>query len=78
MKLILIPEFEFQLKYVKCIWYHIILQSGGGLMAKTLVRNQKDQGSIPFINIYYVEYVYLYIYFVYLCKCIVFRWVVDR
>jgi hypothetical protein len=47
----------------------------GGLMAKTLVWNQ-DQGSIPLTNIYYVEYVYLYIYFVHLCKCIVSRWVV--
>jgi hypothetical protein len=35
-----------------------------GLMAKTLVWNQKDQGSIPFTNTYYVEYVYLYIYLV--------------
>ncbi len=49
----------------------------GGLMAKTLVWNQ-DQGSIPLTNIYYVEYVYLYIYFVHLCKCIVSRWVVYR
>jgi hypothetical protein len=47
-------------------------------MAKTLVWSQEDQGSIPFTNIYYVEYVYLYIYFVHVCKCIVPRWVVDR
>ncbi len=36
----------------------------GGLMAKTLVWNQRNQGSIPFINTYYVEYAYLYIYLV--------------
>jgi hypothetical protein len=48
----------------------------GGLMAKTLVWSQGDQGSIPFTNIYYVEYVYLYIYLVHVCKCIVLRWVV--
>jgi hypothetical protein len=44
-------------------------------MAKTLVW---DQGSIPFSNIYYVEYVYLYIYLAHVCKCINHRWVVDR
>jgi len=48
------------------------------LMAKTLVWNQKDQGSISLTNIYYVEYVYLYIYLVHVCKCIMFKWVVDR
>jgi hypothetical protein len=47
-------------------------------MAKTLVWNQGNQGSIPFTKIYYVEYVYSYTYFVYVCKCIVPRWVVDR
>jgi hypothetical protein len=47
-------------------------------MAKTLVWSQGDQGSIPFTNIYYVEYVYLYTYLVHVCKCIVPRWVVDR
>jgi len=48
-------------------------------MDKTLMWNQGDQGSIPFItNIYYVEYVYSYIYIVHLCKYIVLRWVVDR
>jgi hypothetical protein len=35
----------------------------GGLMAKTLVWNQGDQGSIPFTNIYYVEGLH-----VYMCK----------
>jgi hypothetical protein len=30
----------------------------GGLMAETLVWSQGDPGSIPFNNIYYVEYVY--------------------
>jgi hypothetical protein len=39
-------------------------------MAKTLVWNQGDQGLILFINIYYVEYVYSYIYLVHVCKCI--------
>jgi hypothetical protein len=29
-----------------------------GLMAKTMVCNQGNQGSIMFTNIYYVEYVY--------------------
>jgi hypothetical protein len=33
----------------------------GGLMAKTLMWNQGNQSSIPFTNIYYVEYVYSYI-----------------
>jgi hypothetical protein len=28
----------------------------------------RDQGSIPFTNIYYVEYVYLNIYLVHVCK----------
>jgi hypothetical protein len=31
-----------------------------------------------FAGIYYVEYVYLYIYIVRVCKCIIHRWVVDR
>jgi hypothetical protein len=47
-------------------------------MAKTLVCNQKDQGLIPLINIYYVKFEYLYIYLVHVCKCIIFKWVVDR
>jgi hypothetical protein len=34
--------------------------------------------SIPFTNIYYVKYVYLYIYFVHVCKCIIHKWVVNR
>jgi hypothetical protein len=50
----------------------------GGLMAKTLVWNQRDQSSIPFTNIYYVEYVYLYIHLVHVCKCMILKWVVDR
>jgi len=41
-----------------------------GLMAKTLVWSQRNQSSIPFTK-YYVEYVYLYIYLVHMCKCIV-------
>jgi hypothetical protein len=49
-----------------------------GLMIKTLVGNERDQGSIPFTNIYYVEYLYLYIYLIHVCKCTIFRWVVDR
>jgi hypothetical protein len=32
-----------------------------GLMAKTLVWNQKNQSSIPLTNTYYVKYVYSYI-----------------
>jgi len=47
-------------------------------MAKTLAWNQGNQGSIPFTNIYYVEYVYSYVYLVHVCKCIVPRWVVDK
>jgi hypothetical protein len=43
----------------------------GGLMAKSLVWNQRDQGSIPYTNIYYVEYIYLYIYIVHVYKCII-------
>jgi hypothetical protein len=39
---------------------------------------QGDQSSIPFTNMYYVEYVYLYIYIVHVCKCIIHKWVVDR
>jgi hypothetical protein len=46
-------------------------------MAKTLVWNQGDQGSISFTNIYYVEDVYLYICLINVCKCIIHRWVVD-
>ncbi len=49
----------------------------GGLMAKTLVWNQRDQGSIPLTNIYDVKNVYSYIYHVHVCKYIIFRWVVD-
>jgi len=33
----------------------------GGLMVKTWVWSQGEQGSTPFANIYYVKYVYLYI-----------------
>jgi len=29
-------------------------------------------------NIYYVEYVYSYIYTLYMCNYIIFKWVVDR
>jgi len=47
-------------------------------MAKTLVWNQGHQGPIPFTNIYYMEYVYLYIYLAHVCKYIVPKWVVDR
>jgi hypothetical protein len=47
-------------------------------MAKTMVCTQKDLGSIPFTNIYFVEYIYSYIYLVHVCKCIISRWVVDR
>jgi len=47
-------------------------------MAKTLVWNQRHQGLNPFTNIYYMEYVYLYIYLAHVCKCIISRWVVDR
>jgi hypothetical protein len=47
-------------------------------MAKILMWNQGYQGSIPFTNIYYVGYVYLHIYIVHVCKCIIHRWVVDR
>jgi hypothetical protein len=50
----------------------------GGLMVKTLVWNKGDKGSIFLTNIYYVEYVYLYIYLVHVCKCIIPKWVVDR
>jgi len=46
-------------------------------MAKTLVWNQGDQGLFFFINIYYVEYVYSYIYLVHVCKCIVLKLVVN-
>jgi hypothetical protein len=56
------------------LFYKIV----GGLMANTLVWNQRDQGLIPFTNIYYVEYVYLYIYFVHVCKCMILGWIVDR
>ncbi len=45
---------------------------------QNIVWNQRDQSSIPFTNIYYVEYVYLYIYLVHVCKCIILKWVVDR
>jgi hypothetical protein len=47
-------------------------------MTETLVRNERDQGSIPFINIYYVDYLYSYIYLIHACKCTIFKWVVDR
>jgi hypothetical protein len=47
-------------------------------MVKTLVWNKGDKGSIFLTNIYYVEYVYLYIYLVHVCKCIIPKWVVDR
>ncbi len=50
----------------------------GGLMVKTLVWNKGNQDSILLTNIYYVEYVYLYVYLMHVCKCIIFRWVVDR
>jgi hypothetical protein len=48
----------------------------GDLMAKTLVWNQRDQGLIPFTNTYYVEYICIYT--LYMCKCVIHRWVVDR
>jgi hypothetical protein len=38
-------------------------------MVKVLVWSQGGEGSIPFTNIYYVEYVYLYL--VHVCKCII-------
>jgi len=47
-------------------------------MAKMLVWNQRDQSSLPFTNIYYVKYLYLYIYLVHVCKCIIHKWVVDK
>ncbi len=47
-------------------------------MANALVWIQKIQGSIPLTNIYYMEYVYLYIYLIHVCKCIIFRWVMNR
>jgi hypothetical protein len=47
-------------------------------MVKTLVWSQANQGLIRFTNIYYVEYVYLYIHFVHVCECIILKWVVDR
>jgi hypothetical protein len=31
----------------------------------------------PFTNIFYVEYVYIYIYLVHVYKCIISKWVVD-
>jgi hypothetical protein len=45
-------------------------------MAKTLVLNQEDQGSIPFTM--WNMYVNIYIYHIHVCKCIVPGWVVDR
>jgi hypothetical protein len=47
-------------------------------MAKIIMWNQGDQGLISFTNIYYVEYVFSYVYFVHVCKCIIPRWVVNR
>jgi hypothetical protein len=47
-------------------------------MAKTLVWSQGNQGSIPFTNIYYVQYVYSYMYPIYVGKCIISGWVVNR
>ncbi len=42
----------------------------GSLMVKTLVWSQGDENFIPFINIYYVEYICLYMYLLHVCKCI--------
>jgi hypothetical protein len=39
--------------------------------------NTKVQFPLPTYTIY-VEYVYLYICLVHVCKCIIHRWVVDR
>jgi hypothetical protein len=47
-------------------------------MVKKLVWNKRDKSSIFLTNIYYVEYVYLYIYLVHVCKCIILKWIVDR
>ncbi len=47
------------LKHVKFILIILFTKWCDGLMAKTLVWSQGDQGSIPFTNIYYVEYIYL-------------------
>jgi hypothetical protein len=47
-------------------------------MAKTLVLSKGNQGLIPLTNIYYVEYVYLYIYLVHVYKGIIFKWVVEK
>jgi hypothetical protein len=70
-------EIKKNMLNVHLVSYCFIKQCSG-LIAKTLVWSQRNQSSIPFTNIYYVEYVYLYIYFVHMCKCIVFWWVVDR
>jgi hypothetical protein len=46
-------------KYVKCICYHIVLQSGGVVWwLRHQCGGKEKQGSIPFTNIYYMEYVY--------------------
>jgi len=47
-------------------------------MAKILVWNQGYQGSIPLTTIYYVEYVYLYLYIVHVCKCTIHKWVMNK
>jgi hypothetical protein len=46
---------------------YYFIKRWGGLIANTLVWSQGDQCSIPFTNIYYVEYIYIYIYLVYVC-----------
>ncbi len=69
---------EVQINMLNLFSIYCFTKWWGGLMVKTLVWNQGDKCSIPFTNIYYVEYVYLYIYLVHVCKCIVPKWVVDR
>jgi hypothetical protein len=58
-------------KFMDTCYIHLVsycfIKWWGGLMAKTLVWNQGDQGSIPFINKYYMWNMYICIYTLYMC-----------
>jgi hypothetical protein len=57
------------------LFYKMVWFDGQNIV---LTWNQWGQGSIPLTIICDVEYVYLYICFIHMCKRIVSKWVVDN
>ncbi len=54
----LIKIHRSSMKHIKCIWYHIVLQSDGWFDGQDISVEPRRPRFNPFINIYYVEYVY--------------------